>query len=386
MMKRYYIYGILFLLVSNIPAQEKKQHETGQQPLDCKICHTCEKPTVRNPCLHQCPRFDMTIHHSSQDAPEVIVIDILSSLYVPVIFSHQLHAQMADMSGGCRICHHRNPPGAILDCGDCHELSPKRADLRKPSLKGAYHRQCLGCHREWSHSTKCAVCHALKSELTEEIVRSDTTDIVETTHPPIPEPEKLVYETNNKDGKLVSFYHNEHVQLFSLKCVSCHNKESCSKCHDLKKPTLVEQIQAGKTIKVQKTKDDHHKACFNCHSNEKCKFCHTNKEKKPFNHLTRTGWRLAPYHTRMACRECHQELQKFSGLDKNCDHCHQNWNLENFDHTLTGLILDENHRENECEDCHLDRIYTSTPNCENCHDEDISYPKKKPGKAPDKRR
>ena len=163
--------------------------------------------------------------------------------------------------------------------------------------------------------------------------------------------------------------------------MSCHNKENCSKCHDLKKPTLVEQIKLGRTIKVQKTEDDHHKACFNCHSNEKCGFCHSNKEKEPFNHMTRTGWDLIPYHARLACDKCHQEEQKFRGLNKNCNNCHQNWNLENFDHALTGLILDENHHENDCEDCHLDRIYTSTPNCENCHDGDISYPEEKPGKA-----
>lgn len=321
------------------------------------------------------------MHDSADDAPDVIIMDLLSNIYVPVVFSHQLHAQMADMSGGCQICHHYNPPGAILDCGECHENSPKRADLSKPSLKGAYHRQCLGCHREWSHSTDCVVCHALRSKETEEQVESDITDIIETTHPPILEPDKLVFETNNEDGPIVSFYHTEHVDLFSLKCVNCHTKEGCIKCHDLSQPTLAEQIKTGQKIKIHKSEDDHHKACFNCHSNEKCNFCHSDKEKNPFNHLTRTGWNLSPYHNKIVCDQCHREEQKYSGLNKNCHNCHSDWNQENFNHTLTGLILDENHIENDCEDCHVDLIYLRTPGCDNCHEEDISYPKQKPGKS-----
>jgi hypothetical protein len=382
MIKKLYIFIIIIYVISTLPAQNIHRVDSGQDSLDCKICHTCENPTVENPCLRNCPRFDkMSVHHSSDEGPEVIVMDVLSNIFVPVVFSHQLHAQMSDMSGGCKVCHHNNPPGTILKCGECHEISSQRADLSKPSLKGSYHRQCLGCHREWSHSTKCVVCHALRGKMTDEIVRSDRTDIVETTHPAIPEPDKLVYETNNEEGKLVSFYHNEHVQLFALKCVSCHNTESCDRCHDLTKPTLAEQIQPGKSIKISKSEDDHHKACFNCHSDEKCKFCHSDKEKNPFNHLTRTGWDLNPYHKSVVCSNCHLQEQKFSGLSKNCQTCHSYWSLDNFDHAVTGLILDENHRENVCEDCHLDKIYLATPNCEKCHAEEISYPSEKPGKV-----
>ena len=40
-------------------------------------------------------------------------------------------------------------------------MSPTRAtvDLRQPSLKGAYHRQCINCHLDWSHENACGFCH-----------------------------------------------------------------------------------------------------------------------------------------------------------------------------------------------------------------------------------
>ena len=46
---------------------------------------------------------------------------------------------------------------------------------------------------------------------------------------------------------------------------------------------------------------------------------------------------------------------------------------------VTGLVLDENHIENDCEDCHVNKNYSVKPTCEECHDE-ITYPDKLPGK------
>ncbi len=52
---------------------------------------------------------------------------------------------------------------------------------------------------------------------------------------------------------------------------------------------------------------------------------------------------------------------------------------ENFDHKVTGLILDEDHIENDCEDCHIEKNFEINPACKNCHD-DKNYPEYKPGK------
>ena len=69
----------------------------------------------------------------------------------------------------------------------------------------------------------------------------------------------------------------------------------------------------------------------------------------------------------------------YSDIDAECNSCHFNWNSEKFDHKVTGLILDEDHIENDCEDCHIERSFSTGPTCDNCHD-DKNYPEDKPGK------
>ncbi len=381
-MKKIYIIVFICLAIATCGmAQMDIVKGSDKKKIDCKQCHLCENPTAVNPCLKMCPRFDaLSSPHTTKLKPDVIIIDIISDLYVPVVFSHQLHAEMSDMSGGCQICHHHNPPGAILACRDCHEVSVKRADLNRPGLKGAYHRQCLGCHREWSHTTKCSICHALKSALKTTEASADSTDIVGTTHPPFSQPEKIVYETSSDEGKLITFYHNEHVNLFGFACVNCHQKENCSKCHDLAKPTLAEQLLPGKPVKIHKSEAEHHMKCSACHENAKCNFCHDNKEKMPFNHLVSSGWKLKSYHQGLSCIRCHINMEISKKISHQCSACHKGWYSGNFNHTVTGLKLDENHKDNDCGDCHINSNYSTTPECQECHDQDIAFPKELPGK------
>ena len=39
--------------------------------------------------------------------------------------------------------------------GSVYDIGVENADLRMPNLKGAYHRQCLNCHRDWAHENEC---------------------------------------------------------------------------------------------------------------------------------------------------------------------------------------------------------------------------------------
>ena len=367
---------LLVLIVQSVIAQETVHDDQ----LDCQRCHYCKNPAKNDPCLRECPRMESAdFRQLKTDTPDQITIDILSDLYVPVVFSHKRHAKMADMSGGCRICHHHNPPGPILKCEACHSQSAKRSDLSKPALKGAYHRQCLGCHREWSHTTECAACHPLKNAQTANTGTKDTTDIVGTSHPQIPEPTKVVYETGSEEGKFVTFYHDEHINRFGFACVDCHRKEGCNKCHDLAKPKLADQMTLGEAIKIHKEESEHHKACEDCHSENTCGHCHAKTEKPRFNHLASSGWKLKNYHSTLACSSCHPNTRSIKRVNRTCSNCHQEWNSDNFNHRITGIILDENHLDNDCSGCHLENDYARSPSCSDCHDEEISYPEVIPG-------
>ena len=96
------------------------------------------------------------------DTPETITLDMLINRYGSVEFSHGYHAEIA---GHCSSCHHHSEEGSTPACGECHEpitVYQYQGAQRETSigLKGAYHRQCLGCHQEMeSGPVGCTDCH-----------------------------------------------------------------------------------------------------------------------------------------------------------------------------------------------------------------------------------
>ncbi len=363
-------FWISLLLTTFIFSQSRNQQHHAQMPLNCQECHSCSSPTYEKPCLKILPEFtrsSITIFHSADQAPEIIKIDTLEGDYEATIFTHKLHAEMAFMSGGCKSCHHFNPPGKVLSCIECHVPQSVNNDLSKPGLKGAYHRQCLNCHREWSHSTNCTVCHERKDIKAGPASIEDKSNFKKVSHPKIETPNKVVYKVELEEGPIVTFFHKEHNNLFNLSCESCHQNESCARCHDMH-----DRIAAAEK--------EPHENCIDCHESaidENCTKCHDTKERKPFNHAN-TGWPLSKYHEKLYCNECHGSDGPFKKLNKTCTSCHKNWTSGRFDHKVTGLSLDETHSENDCENCHLNRNFSNKPVCTECHD-DLSYPKDVPG-------
>ncbi len=358
--------------------QIKKNHPVTN--LTCKTCHSCEVPTRKDPCLKPCPRASMvTVYEPAEKTRNVVSLNELSKKYNPVIFQHRIHAQMSEMSGGCATCHHYNTSGPIQPCKNCHLINRKRDDISKPDLEAAYHRQCISCHREWSHSNSCLSCHSLKNspQIQSEVTLSKTLE--SKTHPKLVEPKKIIFATKYNEGKLVTFYHEEHINLFGAKCIDCHQQQNCSMCHDKDKIKTYTQQNENLPVNIQRNKAEHHKPCFSCHQKDNCNLCHKQKAAASFNHETRTGWALNSFHEKLSCDKCHGTSYKFEKLDNNCISCHKDWKVGTFNHQITGLKLDENHAEVDCGDCHKDKAFSKPPICSNCHD-DKSFPKDKPGK------
>ena len=346
----------------------------SQMKFDCSLCHACETPTKSNPCLIKCPREKMmTVHIPPEKSPRIINMNKLKAnedLYEAVIFSHRAHAEMSEISGGCEMCHHYNPPGNIVACDYCHNIDRQRTDISKPDLKGAYHRLCINCHREWSKEVSCESCHELNESGKSAYSGKDYSK--ERIHPTINVPTKLLFKTSKENRTVVTFFHNEHTDLYGFECKNCHHEESCVKCHDVTKSNIKKEIPAE--IK--------HKKCENCHdTNDKasCESCHANKELEPFNHKVRTGFELKNYHSKLSCSRCHQTKTVFTGLNSSCKSCHIGWNNKTFNHKITGFVLDELHSEFDCSDCHIGEDFSKNPLCENCHD-DKSFPNDKLGK------
>lgn len=266
--------------------------------------------------------------------PDVVVLDELVELYQPVPFNHRAHAEMAEMWSGCVTCHHRPPmPGTtkpatdgqeldqaasseIPACKTCHPASPEQVSLRVPSLKGAYHRQCLNCHREWAGSNQCGSCHApIDGVAAQRPPMPD--DIVGRMHPPIPEPEIKLFRIRVAPvaGPNVLFRHEEHVRDFGIPCSSCHRRDTCTDCHaglgdgavtypDGRKPGP-RPLQIGRTWK------ESHAPCTSCHADDGCAECHYRDDQPAppaFQHR-QTGQILDEHHADLACRQCHPRLK-----------------------------------------------------------------------------
>lgn len=347
---------------------QKTIHTT--EGIDCSQCHVCKNPTKENPCLKACPRpfskMQTGKKMTSGQGPEFVVLNELEDLYEPVKFSHKLHADMAEMAGGCVSCHHFTPTHeAHPACKACHSPQLLHENIKQPGLKGAYHRQCINCHRDWSKETDCEICHALKTK------KASVGDSYQDKHyQPCKEPEKKVYRINYAKGPVVTFFHSQHAHNYGLTCKDCHREDPCVACH----------YQGQKPVSVVSAREDlmHHK-CSACHDitlATGCGKCHAETEKSGFEHAF---WPLGPYHSKLTCNQCHPGGKQIARLDKNCNTCHKSWNAGNFDHARVGVALDENHKELDCSDCHTDRQFDQKPACQNCH-EDLDYPAAVPGK------
>jgi len=375
-MKKILVATLTLILTVGINAQQSPGKDHSKLNINCKTCHVCDVPTKDDPCLIACPREKIaTVYQKPEQTPELFIIDQISDRYGPVYFSHRLHAQMSVMSGGCENCHHFNTSGPILECNTCHESSRQREDVSRPDLKGAYHRQCMDCHREWSHETACNTCHTLKKNLKDAKQENIQKKYSGKVHPVVLEPTHISYQTNSEKGKLVTFYHDDHTKKFGLTCATCHKQESCTKCHDVNRNSEVKL----KTVSIKKTFEEQHKNCISCHKEDNCSSCHSSTKLESFDHAKKTGWALSKHHIILACSKCHGSKLPYKKLDKKCSSCHQGWNKETFKHTVTGLQLDETHSDLGCEDCHSENNYTEKPSCTNCH-ENYVYPKQKPGK------
>ena len=303
--------------------------------------------------------------------PDKIEIGMLENIFEPVQFDHKLHADMTPMGEGCNTCHHHGSEGVYEPCADCHVSGEENASMTMPTINGAYHRNCLNCHQNWTGDEVCKTCHIQKKFRFNVRKSLDATDILAHPHEEIIVPEVFNFVSPESDQNPVSFQHKEHVELYRFKCENCHRQTDCSTCHNY----TPAPAGAVKSLAV------HHDPCSNCHETAKeegCGSCHSSTPSQGFTHA-RTGFELKQFHQTLKCNACHDGTEPIVALDPTCTNCHTNFEVDEFDHAATGLILNEDHIEFDCYECHTDDQYDITPSCMECHDDDLSFPTDIPG-------
>lgn len=294
----------------------------------------------------------------------VIMLDSISLHYGPVSFDHGLHMRMSDFEKGCASCHHDiSPEGRVLSCRVCHSPTVAHEDGPLLGLRGAYHRQCLGCHRDWSHENACGFCHMPAMG-----IHSPAATKVRKQAPlqHTPAKDTYVYETRFEPLPVATFHHADHATKFGLSCVDCHHGASCSDCH------------GGGSVSY--AMDHRMGTCFRCHDWKKCVACHDREPKQRFDHAATSGWPLGPAHRQIGCTSCHDPDHRFDAPTANrCRACHRVGRGGEFDHTALGVTLYGNHASFDCVQCHRGRLHIGkTADCAACH-VDRTFPEDLPG-------
>ncbi len=259
----------------------------------CRTCHVKEDfPTDNQPnLLDTCPRLggNFTGQYELSDGPDTVTIDQLANIYGPVEFDHIGHAKWCELGNGCVDCHHVDPNGVITSCGECHESSPVREDMRVPSLKAVYHLNCMGCHLEWGHKNACQYCHGIAGR---------DADKSSLAHKKVEAQNAYVFKSDHVGG-VVTFDHKGHSGMYG-QCAACHSGGSCKDCHDVTKQPSAESalLDFGTT-------------CGSCHAGNAAKV-------GAFKHAS-TGLALGEEHVELECSDCHTN-RNFAV--KSCVDCH----------------------------------------------------------------
>lgn len=121
---------------------------------------------------------------SPNDVPETVIIGTLSKEYEPSVFPHRaIYKALVDGTSAsamasafhtsplstCAACHHHSPLETLATppkCASCHGTDTQPVSGNRPSLKVAYHQQCMACHSamkmEKPAATDCTACHAAR--------------------------------------------------------------------------------------------------------------------------------------------------------------------------------------------------------------------------------
>lgn len=121
--------------------------------------------------------------YKDEDIPDIVIIKDLVDKYEEVELPHRTIVKTLvkniadnklaayfhkDKGTVCQGCHHNSPADKKPPrCSNCHGKPFDVNSLHAPGLSGAYHQQCMGCHKvmELKKPAGCTGCHKEKQQL-----------------------------------------------------------------------------------------------------------------------------------------------------------------------------------------------------------------------------
>ncbi len=166
----------------------------NRQDASCKTCHMAPLPgyvdlanaqETKDVAMDLLQARDLeTKTFAADQIPEKVTIGKLSDRFEPAVLPHGkiVNAMIAKTRDSklagyfhsekgtlCQGCHHHSPAAEKPPaCSSCHGRTVEGADAFRPGLVGAYHQQCIGCHKnmgiEKPDSRDCNACHVEKNK------------------------------------------------------------------------------------------------------------------------------------------------------------------------------------------------------------------------------
>ncbi|HHO54373.1 MAG TPA: hypothetical protein ENK18_26750 [Deltaproteobacteria bacterium] len=406
----------------------------------CDSCHTTYDWGVES------------VRSSVLDHTDLSQVDFVlegAHLDVECIDCHEEALFVPTLFGGCDSCH-ENPHRAEFDveCTDCHGEVGWRPvpdfdhELTGYTLQGVHaqveceqchgdhatarlpHETCTDCHEDIHRgqfgTRSCDTCHSVRLA----DFALDGFDHDESEFPLRGNHAQVECEQCHGEGRSATYTPVAHAD-----CDDCHEDihegqfepTACRVCH-VEEGWDVEDFDHDRTnfplvgkhqdVECEQCHPDeqwsgiHHDFCEDCHTDHphdtifdppSCEGCHTPNDwlEVYFEHLTETGFDLAPQHSEAPCMDCHVAADQFAGLETaceachlktqpfghyegGCDECHQgsHWlpaDLGDVDHAMTGFALRGAHTMVDCVGCHGPEgtpYGTADASCVSCHAED----------------
>ncbi len=169
-------------------------HETVKKQQSCAGCHARRENGLAESSCNACHTGDLkSLNVAKLPAPKELLpndtkdemaIGVMEKSYKPSKMPHlAISRKLTELSNQstlagyfhrdettiCAGCHHHAPVQKkikAMQCGVCH-MNRQQPEGATPTLLGAYHQQCLGCHKQMVQTEKklpqnCVGCHEEK--------------------------------------------------------------------------------------------------------------------------------------------------------------------------------------------------------------------------------